>query len=583
MRHRQVRTLAALAVVSAMTLAGCGSDDDGNGSTVNGTKGEFNSAIGAVYNASDKTGGTLKLGKAGDWGDSVDPGDTYYGYSWNFARNYGRSLTMFKVVPGSDSAELVPDLAEDLGVATDGGKTWTYKIRQGVKFEDGSEVKAADVAYGVARSFDREVLPNGPEYLAAGLDWPEGFTGVFKDPDADFSSAIETPDDYTIIFHLKQAYAGFDYFAMLPQTIPVPKAADTGAKYKEHVVSTGPYKFETYDAGKHYVLVRNDQWDQSTDPNRNPLPDTIDVQLNLAPDDVDNQIIAGDLHVDITGTGVQPGALNRVLSDPTLKARADNPEAPRTNYVSVIGTVKPLDNVECRRAVGWAVDKTGYQAAYGGEFAGGDIATSMLPPLIPGHEGIDPYGTPDNKGDVAKAKEALAACGQPDGFSTVMAYRTERPKEKATAESFQQALAKAGITLTLKGYTEGDYFSQYVGNPKFAKDNGIGLATNSWQADWNDGFGFLSQIMDSRVIRPGSSNLSVRDPEIDALIDQGQVEPDVEKRNAIWAEIDQKVMDNAFVVPGVWSKAVTLRGTGLTNVFVNEAFGQYDYISMGVE
>ncbi len=583
MKKRQVRSLAVLAVVSALALAGCG--DDGGDGDGGGAKGEFNSAVGSVFNASDKEGGVLKLGKAADWGDSVDPGDTYFGYSWNFVRNYGRALTMFKVAPGSASAELVPDLAEDLGEPSADFKTWTYKIKQGVKYEDGTVVKAQDIAYAISRSLDREILPNGPEYFTAGLAWPKDYRGPFKDPDVDISSAIETPDDNTLIFHLTQPYSGFDYFAMLPQTIPVPKAKDTGTKYKEHVVSTGPYKWKTYDAGKLYELDRNPEWSAETDSNRKPLVDEIHVELNLNPDDVDNRIISGDLHVDVTGTGVQPAALSRVLSDQALRARADNPAAPRTNYVSVIGTVKPLDNVECRKAVQFAVDKTGYQAAYGGEFAGGDIATSMLPPLIPGHEEIDPYATPDNKGDVDKAKAALEACGQPDGFETVMAYRTERPKEQATAESFQQALAKVGIKLTLKGYPEGDYFSQYVGNPKFAKDNGIGLATNSWQADWNDGFGFLSQIMDSRVIRPtgGSSNLSVRDDAIDALLDKGQVEPDVDTRNGIWGEVDAKVMEDAYVVPGVWSKAVTLRGEGLTNVFVNEAFGQYDYTVLGLE
>ena len=110
-----------------------------------------------------------------------------------------------------------------------------------------------------------------------------------------------------------------------------------------------------------------------------------------------------------------------------------------------------------------------------------------------------------------KAKEALAKCGQPNGFATNMAYRAERPKEKAIAESMQQALAKVGITLTLKGYPAGDYFAQYAGNPPFSRANSLGLSTNGWGADWNDGFGFLSQIVDSRVIREsgGSSNISV--------------------------------------------------------------------------
>ena len=87
------------------------------------------------------------------------------------------------------------------------------------------------------------------------------------------TKAIETPDDLTIVFHLKQPFGGFDYFAMLPATVPVPEAKDTGVKYKEHVISSGPYMFESYEAGKGFTLVRNPNWDQATDPNRKALPD----------------------------------------------------------------------------------------------------------------------------------------------------------------------------------------------------------------------------------------------------------------------------------------------------------------------
>ena len=86
----------------------------------------------------------------------------------------------------------------------------------------------------------------------------------------------------------------------------MPEAKDTGRKYKEHVVSSGPYKFETYEAGKGFTLVRNPNWDQATDPNRKALPDRYEVTLGVNADDIDNRLISGDLDVDIAGTGVQP-------------------------------------------------------------------------------------------------------------------------------------------------------------------------------------------------------------------------------------------------------------------------------------
>ena len=120
-------------------------------------------------------------------------------------------------------------------------------------------------------------------------------------------------------------FAGFDYFAQLSATTPVPQAKDTGTKYKEHVVSTGPYMFSDYQTGKSFTLVRNHQYDPATDPNRRKaLPDKIDVELNVNADDIDNRLMAGDLDVDVAGTGVQAAAQGKILADPTLKANTDS-------------------------------------------------------------------------------------------------------------------------------------------------------------------------------------------------------------------------------------------------------------------
>jgi peptide/nickel transport system substrate-binding protein len=575
---------AAIALSTALILgiAACGGDStDGDGDAATP---EFNAAVGKVFNPSSKTGGTMKFAISEDW-DSVDPGDTYYGLSWNLVRTYGRALVMFKPAPGDASQELVGDLAEGLGTSSDGGKTWTYKLRAGVKFEDGTAITSKDVKYAVLRTVDKETLVNGPTYFGDFLNLPADYQGPFKQPDANTDSAIETPDDQTIVFHLKTAFGGFDYMAMLPGTIPVPQAKDTGVKYKEHVVSSGPYMFESYSEGKSFTLVRNPNWDKATDPNRPALPDRYEITLGVEANDIDNRLISGDLHIDLAGTGVQPASLSRVLTDENLKAQADNPVAARLWYTSINPKVKPLDNIECRKAVLYATDRTGYQSAYGGVFAGGDIATTLLPPQIPGYQQFDLYPAgADNKGDVEKAKAALTACGQPNGFETNMAYRADRPKEKATAESLQQSLARVGIKLTLKPLPTGDYFSLYVGKPSYRDGENIGLATNGWAADWNDGYGFLSQIVDSRTIREagGSSNLSVYIPDVDAMIDQALAETDVAKRNEIWGQVDRRVMEEAVILPGVYSKALTLRGKGLTNVFVNDSFGQYDFMMLGL-
>ncbi|MEV6286266.1 ABC transporter substrate-binding protein [Kribbella sp. NPDC051770] len=590
MRWNRITTATAVAAAVAMSLVACGGGPKatpGGGSSEGGATAAFDAANNKVFNPSDKKGGTLRMAITENW-DSTDPGDTYYGLSWNLVRNYVRPLMVFKSAPGAEGAKPVPDLAEAPGVPSDNAKTWTYKIRKGVKFEDGTEVTSKDVKYAVARSLDKATLPSGPTYFNDFLlDVPKGYS-VYKDPSmAGIAKAIETPDANTIVFHLNKPFAGFDYFAQLPSTAPVPQAKDTGAKYKEHPISTGPYKFESYDANKGISLVRNDQYDPATDPNsgRKALPDKITVAFNVNGTDIDNRLIAGDLDVDIAGTGVQPETQAKILADPKLKAHADNVAAPRLNFTVLNTEVAPLNNLDCRKAILYAADHEGYQRAYGGPI-GGDIATNMMPPLVTGAEKFDDYGFEANKnGDVAKAKESLAKCGQPNGFNINIAYRADRAKEKAVAETLQQSLKRVGINLTTKPYPTGDYTKLYAGKPDFAKANKLGLIVYSWGADWPDGFGFLSQIVDSRTIRAtgGNTNLGIRIPEVDQMIDQALAETDEAKRNALWVSIDKKVMEQAGALPGIWAKGLLYRPDTLANVYSNDGQNMYDYAGIGLK
>jgi len=576
---------AGTALTLALTACGGGTTTGGGGGGENATTATFNAGIGKVFNPSTTKGGTLRVANTGDW-DSLDPADMYYGYAWDFVRLYGRSLVMFAPEPGQPGLKLIPDLAESLGVASDGAKTWTYKIRSGVKFEDGTPVTSKDVKYGVERSLDKDVFPNGPTYFNDFLDL-QNYTSPYKDPTPDKLGlkAIETPDDQTIVFKLNKPFSGFDYFAMLPPSIPVPRAKDTGTKYKEHVVSTGPYMFESNQLGKKFVLVRNPNWDPAADPNRKALPDRIEVSLNVNADDIDNRLIAGDLDLDVAGTGVQPATQGRILADPNLKKYADSAPLARLWFTAINPDVAPFDNIHCRKAVMYATDHTGFQNAFGGP-PGGDIATSLLPPLIPGAEKFDLYNFGSKpEGDTDTAKQELQQCGQPSGFSTNMSYRSERPKEKAEAESLQQSLSRVGIKLTLKPYPQGDYFKLYAGKPDFAKKNGLGLMAHGWGADWPDGFGFLAQIVDSRVIRAaGNTNLSVKIPEVDSMLDKAVQTLDNAEREKLWAQIDRRVMEEAVILPGVWARVLLYRPPSLTNVFVNEGLGgYYDHSTLGVK
>jgi peptide/nickel transport system substrate-binding protein len=581
---RRRTPLAGVGAVLALALAACGGTGGSSGS--GGGNGTFNAGINSVVNPSTKAGGTLRFANAGDW-DNVDPADTYYGYSWDFIRFYGRALTMFKPGAGSASQQLVPDLATNLGEHSADFKTWTYHLKPGIKYEDGTPVRAQDVKYDVERTLDKSTFPNGPTYFNDFLDL-QGYTSPYKDksPDKLGLKAIETPDDTTIVFHLKKPFSGFDYFAMLPATIPVPQAKDTGANYKKHVLSTGPYKFESYTPGKSMALVRNPNWAPATDPNRKALPDRIEVQLGINADDLDNRLIAGSVDIDVVGTGVQAAAAAKIQSNSNLKKNADTAPTTRLNYVQVSSSVPPFDNVHCRRAIEYATDKQAMQTANGGPLSGGDIATHLMPPTIVGSQAINPYPSgPGDHGDVAKAKQELQACGKPDGFSTIISARTERTKEINAALALQQGLAKVGIKAEIKKFPQGDYFKLYAGKPEYVKKNGIGLIMMSWGADWPEGYGYFEQIVDSRVIHDaGNSNLGVKDPEVDQLMDKAAVTGDANARNAIYAQVDAKVMDDAFIVPFVNVKQLLYRPPNVKNVYVSQGLNAYyDYTQLGVK
>ena len=266
---------AALALVLSAACGGGGDESDSDSST--SAKAEFNAAMTKVFNPSDKKGGTIKLANAGDWDTwtRVRPTTATRGTSCACT---AAACSCSSRSRAPRALKLTPDLAEGLGVPSDGGKTWTYKIRQGIKYEDGTAVKAADVKYAVLRSTDKATFPNGPAYFERFLNLPAGYKGPYKSKGVNTDSAITTPDDNTIVFHLKSAFGGFDYLAALPQTVPVPEAKDTGAKYKQHVVSTGPYMFDQNNLGKNFTLKRNPNWDPATDPNRKALPDGYDVR-----------------------------------------------------------------------------------------------------------------------------------------------------------------------------------------------------------------------------------------------------------------------------------------------------------------
>lgn len=579
-RRSKSAALLAAAVTVVLAASACGGPVEENGGDSPGA----DAAVKGIVNKSDKKGGTLVLEES-DIPDSFDPGNTYYGFVFNFSRLYARPLTTFPPKPGDESTKVVPDLAESLGKPSDDGKTWTYKLREGLTYEDGTPITSKDVKYAIERSnYAREVHSNGPAYFAQYLkDNEEPYKGPYKDKSEQGLESIETPDDRTIVFHLKQPFADFDYLVANPQTAPVPRDRDTGANYVKNIVSSGSYKFESYDQNRGAVLVRNENWDPKTDPLRKQLPDRIEVRFKVNAETIDNNLLSGKTHLNLAGTGVSAQTQSKLLREKSPDT--DNATGGRLSYMAINTKVAPFDKVECRKAVQYAVDKSSVQGALGGK-PRGDIASTLLPTDVPGYQDFDLYPTEGDKGDPAKAKQMLKECGKPNGFSTVLSARSDRKEEVDAATAIQAALKKVGIKVQIQQYPSGKYFTDYAGVPKFTEDKGIGLMMMQWGADWPTGFGYLQQVVHGDAINDsGNVNLSqLDDDKINKLLDDAISNVDEEARNRAYAEVDKRAMELAAVVPLTYFKVLHYRSPDITNVMTSQAWsGQYDYLNIGLK
>ncbi|WP_017537262.1 ABC transporter substrate-binding protein [Nocardiopsis halophila] len=574
--------LAALGVSSALLLSACG----GGGSDGGGSAGSYDQGTTEVVNASEESGGTLRYAISANM-ESTDPGNTYYGYVWNFSRYYARTLLTYSPEPGAKSTEPVPDMAAEMPDISDDGTSYTVKLRDGLTYEDGSAVTSEDIKYAVARSnFGEDALPNGPRYfkeLLADSDDYEGVNANPSDPLAGFDG-IETPDDKTIVFHLKKPFADFPYVLVQPQTAPVPADSDKGQQYQQHVVSSGPYKFEDdWKPGSGLTLVRNEEWNADSDPIRPALPDRITVEEGVDQNEIDQRLINGELDVDLGGTGLGPAKKGEILTDEAAKANVDNPETGALRYVAVNTEVEPLDDEACRQAVMYAADHNSLQRAWGGA-AGGEIPNDVIPPTIKGHDpDLDLYPSEDDKGDLDKAEAKLEECGEDGGFETNLGVRSDRPTEVAAAEALQASLKRVGIEVDIKQYPSDSFTNTQAGSPDFVHENELGLNVYGWIPDWPTGYGFLSYIVHGDNIKDaGNSNVSELDDEqINDMLDQAVETGDEQEQERLYKEVDRRVMEAGAILPIVFEKSVLYRPENLTNVYFSAGYAMYDYMPLG--
>jgi len=591
--YRRTARLAAVAAVGALVLAACGGGDDDGGTGGPPAAGhEFNVSSTRIINPNEATGGTLRLGGGSDC-DSWDPQRAYYGACWNMQRLYARTLVAFASDP-TRSTEVEPDLATGLGEPNEDFTTFTYHLKDGIKFEDGTPITSADIKYSAKRVFATDVINGGPNsyFLCLLSTCPDGvnpeYKGPYTDPDGEpmvnGAPAVETPDEKTIVFHLSQSYASFDYLNAMGILSPIPESADQGSEggenYTQNPVSSGPYKISEYDRDTGITFVRNDQWDQATDTIRKPKVDSVTIEYISNLDDLDQRLKAGTLDARFDGD-TQPTFQAEQFADPTLKNHTDNPVDGSLSYLVVFP--QNIPNADCRKAIFYGINKQTYLLAFGGA-NNGEIAHNLTPAGLPGYDNsinVYPNGN-DDSGDVAKAQESLAACGSPDGFETNLAFVNQGTGPQRAA-AVQEALERIGVTVTLKPGEAETYYSEYIGSSASVKENELGIAFAGWGADFPTTNGFWFAISHGKANQPTSdSNYpDLADPTVDQLMDTALTAPE-DQWEQIGKDLDTALMNAAVFVPMVHGKSVYYRNERLTNVYSTQFFGLYDWVNMGV-
>ncbi|MGY1605853.1 MULTISPECIES: ABC transporter substrate-binding protein [unclassified Geodermatophilus] len=571
--------VVALVVAVAVSCRGGGDGDAGVPVLGDGP----DAGLEGVRAPSDEAGGTLRV-VTGEI-DSLDPQRSYQPGVWNLMRLYARTLVTYSSEPGA-TGELAPDLATDLGTTPDGGLTWTFTLRPGVGFETGRPITSRDVKYGIERSFASDVIVGGPTHVVELLDDPENpYAGPYQDEDpAKLGlAAVETPDDATIVFRLRSAQPDFPYVLALPSSSPVPVESDTGAGYGADPVSSGPYAITTVDAATGIVLDRNPAWDPASDEVRTALPDRVVVRTGLSNLERDQALLAGSADVDVSGTGVHPATGARLTGETggevPLPDRVDEVTSGALRLLALPTDVAPMSDPNCRTAVAAAIDRRAVQEVLGGPDRA-VRAGQLWPGTLPGGpegEGADAGPDPD------AARDALAACGQPEGFSTVLAVPDAQASVEVAGVVAAQ-LAEVGIDAEVRPLPAASFYATDVGSPDNVARNGFGIVLATWTADFPLPGSFLVPLVDGRSVSAvGNTNYArLTDPAVSAAVDAARAATDPEAAAAAWRDVAAAALDTGAYVPLAEARVRLLAGQRLHNGVVMRPYAGYDLATAGV-
>ncbi len=463
--------------------------------------------------------------------DDVSTLDPAIGYDW---QNWSMIKSLFDGLmdyePGTTN--LRKEIAEDYTISDD-GKTFTFKLRKGVKFHNGRELNADDVKYSIERVVNPKTQSPGAGFFGSIVGFEDASTGK-----AEALSGITVVDPYTIKFELSRPDATFLHVLALnfAHIVPKEEVEKYGADFGKHPVGSGAFKMTEWTLGQRIVFERfKDYYNPS-------LPKLDQITFEVGQEPVVALLRLQNGEVDIPGDGIPPAKFIEVTKDPKFKELIIQGGQLHTGYVTMNVKIKPFDNVKVRQAVNMAINKDRIVRIINGRAV---PANQPLPPSMPGY-------AKDYKGypyDPEKAKALLAEAGVADGFETELFVANTDPQPRI-AQAIQQDLAAIGIKASIKSLAQANVIAA-GGEPDGAPmvwSGGMG-----WIADFPDPSNFYGPILGcSGAVQGGwnwswycNAELDKKAQEADAIVDPARRQ----EREAMWRDIYLKIMDDAPWAP----------------------------------
>jgi peptide/nickel transport system substrate-binding protein len=565
--------VAAIAAASLLTLAACGGSGGDEAKTPQPTLGEGGNAgagkdpdaQGPVAIPDDAAQGGTATVLTLQVPATLDPTRAYYTDSTEIMNLVTRALTQYAYDPESGEMILIPDMATDLGQPNKDNTEWTFELKDGLKYEDGTDVKAEDVAYAISRSFAIEELPDGPTYQLQFFQDGDTYKGPYKDK-SPYKGVVVDGNKLTI--KMSRPFPEMDYYASFPVFTGIPKAKDTGSEYGNHPLATGPYMFKDYKPGTSLTLVKNPNWDPATDPGRIQAVDEWDFKFGEDTAKIENTILSdtGDGQTTITYDTVTPPTYKKVTTDSPDRLVVGTSPCTFMWYMDMT----KITDINVRKAVGYAYPYIdAWKAA--GEIVGLTRvpSTSILPPGTAGRVEYDVLGIKGQNTDPEKSKELLKEANA-EGYELKFLYATDDPLSVSAKDQLVKGLEAGGFTATPIAST-----AEKIREERSNYDSPINIRSSGWCSDWPTGGSWFPAQWDGALVglegMPNPANFK----EADADAKQKEIlDGSAEDAAASWGEFDKFIEETYYpAVTTGYSGTAIIRGSKIGGMFNDSVRG----------